>query len=82
MDSKTNKVFKDRSNILSILELCPPKENLMYSSKEKGEGRRKIEGGLGFLFLLYLLSVLKYEEKEHHLRWEGVASSMLAGAVQ
>lgn len=68
MDSKRDKVFKDRSNILSMLELCPPKDNLMYSSKEKGKEGGKIEGGLGFLFLLYLLSVLKYEERRHHLR--------------
>lgn len=68
MDSKPNQVFKDRSNILSVVELCPPKENLMYSSKERGKEGGKIEGGLGFLFLLYLLTILKYEEKEHHLR--------------
>lgn len=48
MDSKPNKVFKDRSNILSMLELCPPKDNLMYSSKEKGERRRKNRRWFGF----------------------------------
>lgn len=48
MDSKPNQVFKDRSSILSVVELRPPKENLMYSSKEKGERRRKNRRWFGF----------------------------------
>ena len=70
MESKPNQVFKDRSNILSVVELRPPKENLMYSSKEKGERRRKNRRWFGFS--LPVISAVRLKV------WEGVPSRVEA----
>lgn len=48
MDNKLNKIFKDRNNILNILEPHTPKVNLMYYTREERERRRKNERWFGF----------------------------------
>lgn len=63
MANKLNKIFKDRNNILNILEPHTPKVNLMYYTREEREGRRKNEGGLGFLSVISAVLLVSMTRK-------------------